>query len=492
MLASKSGSQFPGNRDYSSTEATDLLELQDRILGSHFEKAPADKGDFSAEYVDLVLAREFNQLSTQERSRTYEELHGVDECVVETPLFIDNSLRRLDEELANIRRKPAYELAKQQNKAYVTNPQFRLMFLRADGFHPEKAATRLVGYFEGKLEYFGESRLTKQIQFSDLDHNDQACVKSGHMQVLPSRDQSGRAIFTDVDVFHDQSYTATGNRLKAYIYFWLLLAEDEENQKRGVVVIVTQLGPLDLGKANPTLAREHPRLLRWIPIRVCALHCCSDNNVTGFLFRAAVVGGPADMRVRHRYHTGTYTEIMYSLLGYGIPVDVFPSNDGIAIKRTNLNRWIAKYVARDKEQAKNGGRFSGIDLPTRNDVLTGKGKPIQHHPGNVQLRTLVNSHMEEYKANKLQSKMAVNKVISIIRARQGRFLSKDNEGWWRELSDLDAIDKVTKTFLTVRTNQNNEIRAARTKDSISSETMIFLQRGKRQRYDDSCCYDSSR
>ena len=196
------------------------------------------------------------------------------------------------------------------------------------------------------------------------------------------------------------------------------------------------------------------------------------------------------MRARHRYHTGTYTEIMYSLLGYGIPVDVFPSNDGVAIKKSNLNRWIAKYIARDKELSKNGGTFSGVDLPTRNDVLTGKGKPIQHHPGNILLRTLVKTHLEEFKATKLRSKMAVDSIISVIKAGRGRFLRKDDEGWWRELSNMEAIDKVTKTFLTVRTNQNNEFRTAAAKDFIRSETLGFLQQGKRTRYNDSC-HDSS-
>ena len=158
-------------------EQSDLLALQDRLLGLHFD-LNNKIGDNSAKLVDSVLAKEFSQLSAHEQSKMYEELHGVNDRVEETPALIEDSLRQLDEEVSKIKQKSAYELAEQQSKAYVTNPMFRIMFLRVDGFHPGKAATRLVGYFEGILQYFGESLLTKRIQYSDLDRNDKACVKA--------------------------------------------------------------------------------------------------------------------------------------------------------------------------------------------------------------------------------------------------------------------------------------------------------------------------
>jgi hypothetical protein len=280
--------------------------------------------------------------------------------------------------------------------------------------------------------------------------------------------------------------TAT-NRLKAFIFFWLMMAEDEENQRRGAVLLIIQLGSVDLRNVDPELPRENPRLSKWLPLRCCAVHLCSDDNVVGLLFRTALVGAPSDLRARHRFHHGPFTEIMYSLLGYGIPVDVLPLSESGVMKKTNLNRWIAKYIARDEQMARTGA-FSGVDLPTRNDVLTGKGKPIQHHPGNVHLRILVETYMEEYKATKLSSKMVADKVFAMIKARPGRFLQKDSDGWWRESSDADALDKVNKTFLTARTKQNNETRGGTSKHFITSETSIFLQQGKRPRYDTSGCW----
>ena len=403
-------------------EQLNHLELQEQLLGKQFEHNLQEDVDASATMIDLMLAKEFNKLSVHERSKTYEELHGVDEGVQETPAFIEYSLRQLNEEVSKIRTKCAFDLAEQQNEAYVNDSKFRLMFLRASGFHPRNAATRMVRYFEGMLEYFGVNYLTKRIRFSDLDHNDQACAKAGHIQILPSRDQSGRATVLATNTFHDQSYVTPTNMLKATIYLLLMLAEDEENQKRGLVLIALQMGSFDVRRASLPVSRDLPRLLSWLPLRICALHCCSDNPVTGGLFRAAMLGVPADIRSRHRFHNGTYTEIMYSLLGFGIPVDLFPLTPSGVIKKANLNRWIAKNIARDLALGY-GEACSGVDLPSRNDVLLGRGKPIQRHSGNLHLKVLLESHANVYQAAHLEEDKieVVHKVFSMIKARSGRF-----------------------------------------------------------------------
>jgi hypothetical protein len=472
-----------------SVTQSNHLELQDELLGQHFDRNHHDAGA-SAKLVDTLLAKEFSKLSVQERSKTYEELHGVDECVEETPAFVESCLQKLDEEISKIRRKSAYELAQQQNKEYVTNPKFRIMFLRASGFHPEKAAHWLVDYFEGILKYFGESLLTKRIQYSDLDRDGQAYVKYGHSQMLPARDRSGRVVLAGIGMLQDQSHVTPTSRLKVCIYVWLMLAEDEENQKRGLVLILFQMGSMDVSSSSRTLARELPRVLSWLPLRVCALHYCTDDDFVAFSFRAAVVGGPADVRARHRCHNGTYTEIMYSLLGYGIPVDLIPTSDGVAIKKTNVSRWIAKNIARDKELS-HGGTFSGIDLPTRHDVLMGKGKPFQHHPGNAHLRILVEAYMDEYQAgHRSRDKMdVVYKVCSMIKARSGRFLEKDDDGWWREAHDIDAVDKVTTLFRRTSRKEKpkRDDHSVSKPDEVGDYASMFLQHRKRPRFVASCC-----
>jgi len=238
-------------------------------------------------------------------------------------------------------------MAEQQNKAYVTDSKFRLMFLRATFFHPQKAAIRLVAFFEGKLRYFGQETLTRQLQLSDLGNDDEAVLKDGHMQILPTRDRSDRPIyfFFDCASHTGQSFKPAPLRLRVFIFLWLMMAEDEENQKRGVVTITILMGNLDTSEVDPELIREFSRVENWLPLRTAAVHQCTDHPSTGFLLRTAAMGLPRETRLHHKLHFGTYTETMYSLMSYGIPVDVLPVTESGIVKRTNLNRWISKYNA---------------------------------------------------------------------------------------------------------------------------------------------------
>lgn len=146
------------------------------------------------EDIDAILARDLNEMSLQERESLMEEVHGVGGDVEETPVMVQQNLQQLELELGKITNKLAYEVAANISLPYVTDPKLRLMCLRADKFDPVKAATRLVKMFEWKLQYFGVNTLVRPIFFSDLDDNAQAFLKSGAFQILPSRDQAGRAV----------------------------------------------------------------------------------------------------------------------------------------------------------------------------------------------------------------------------------------------------------------------------------------------------------
>jgi len=447
-------------------------------------------------------------LTVQERSRTYEEIHGVSDCIDETPTFVEECLLQFDKELSRISEKAAYDIAEQQNKAYVVDGKFRLMFLRATCFHPRKAAIRMVAFFEGKLRLFGRETLTRQLKWSDMEADDRACLKAGHVQVLPSRDQSGRPIYADLEAFHDQSFKTVANRLRASMFTWCMMSEDEETQKRGVVAIAVQMGAVDTSRVDPDMVRELPRLGKLLPLWASACHICTDHPITSILWRAVIMGTSHETWVRHRLHFGTYTEIKYSLLGYGIPVDVFPVSDSGDIKRTNLNRWISKYSSREATLLRTG-TFYGIDLPTVKDVLSGTGKPIQQHPGDIQLGILVASYLDEYiAAEPSERKAFVDRVLDMIIASSGRFLCQGDDGWWRETSMANAREKVSTTFCTAswkqRKSPNITAKTKTTKDKDSEtlssisvgmpgmegdEASLFLPQQKKPRYDSTsaCC-----
>lgn len=90
---------------------------------------------------------------------------------------------------------------------------------------------------------------------------------------------------------------------------------------------------------------------------------------------------------------GDRTNIQYSLMGYGIPVDLLPLTDTGNIKTKNLLQWIKVRKALDESIAKdhNGiishARASGwidsnnIECPGLNDVIFRSGKNHMSHPG---------------------------------------------------------------------------------------------------------------
>jgi len=171
-------------------------------------------------------------------------------------------------------------------------------------------------------------------------------------------------------------------------------------------------------------------------------------------------------------------------------VDLIPFSQSGAIKKTNLNRWIAKNITRDIELAYSGA-FTGVDLPTRNDVLMGKGRPFQHHAGNVLLQELVEANTDKYQAacQSLDKMDVVLNVISTIKARSGRFLEKDDDGWWHEPHDVDVMDKVRKRFhrtITKEQSLGNDRAHTKSADGGNAASM-FLQQGKRPRFDANCC-----
>jgi hypothetical protein len=146
---------------------------------------------------EAMLVDEWNQLSAQEREQIQEELHGVSDGAIDedSPMFVNQCLLEMEEEIKLIRKRHAYDKALFLNPKYVKDRDFRLMFLRAECFHPRNAANRLVNFFAFKLELFGIDKLGKtKVTQEDLDKDDMHALREGRVQVLPQKDSSGRAV----------------------------------------------------------------------------------------------------------------------------------------------------------------------------------------------------------------------------------------------------------------------------------------------------------
>jgi len=97
-------------------------------------------------------------------------------------------------------------------------------------------------------------------------------------------------------------------------------------------------------------------------------------------------------------------------------------------------------------------RISPSEL-TSSDALSGRGKQIYNHEGNVRYRKLLQQYESQYKdkSNKLGEKQfCVAKIVAIVRFLKpsGRFLKKHEEtGFREEIGDVKAREK-TREALT--------------------------------------------
>ena len=89
-----------------------------------------------------------------------------------------------------------------------------------------------------------------------------------------------------------------------------------------------------------------------------------------------------------------------------------------------------------------------IVLPADVDILLGRGKPFQNHPGNQRMLSLVDKYKERYQSAERKEKHdIVEEVMGIISGSGGRFLRRvDYENYWVEVTHAIAYRKVGHAF----------------------------------------------
>ena len=166
--------------------------LDARLKEAGIESLPATQEE--ADVVDNLLAEELAKLSVEEQDILTFDVHGLAPEIEETEELIQASLDEMEREIQKIKKKPAYEKALKLNQHHVCSRDFRIRFLRCEYFKPKIAAKRLILHFEKKKMMFGDGEvLGRDVKVSDFSSTDLEYLKSGVLQVLPTRDISGRS-----------------------------------------------------------------------------------------------------------------------------------------------------------------------------------------------------------------------------------------------------------------------------------------------------------
>ena len=175
-----------------------------------------------------IVAEALNSLSMEDRNKVLDDLHGVVSYNDggENPTKIENCLNELDIEITKLCQADTYDYTTSQatiatvstaaykqaistpvGDSYVSSKEFKLMFLRCDDWDVCKAAKRLVGFMESKLNLFGPDLLVKDITLADFlststdkqnKINDEATLLetfvAGWNQIVPLQDRSNRHV----------------------------------------------------------------------------------------------------------------------------------------------------------------------------------------------------------------------------------------------------------------------------------------------------------
>jgi hypothetical protein len=153
-------------------------------------------------------------------------------------------------------------------------------------------------------------------------------------------------------------------------------------------------------------------------------------------------------------YIGSHVEVQYALSSFGIPSNALPINsDGVLQKKGHL-KWLKLRKAQEEvvrgycSNDSSGGRMvDQIVVPARKDVLFGRGSVLQSHVGNFRLSHLIEENLERYFSSQRNGKIPlVNSIMGTIRMEGGRFLRQTKAGWWEEVSDDVACDKIGHGF----------------------------------------------
>jgi hypothetical protein len=417
-----------------------------------------------------AIAETLAALPVEEREQIVRDLYGIshntsDNMNEDDPAFIRQKLGEMERELARMRkslswnlRLAAIELAESQNQSYVEDPDLRLKFIRADRYDTRKAAGRFIRFFDFKMELFGEKALARSITWNDLKPEDQAMLKEGYMQRLPIRDRAGRAIVCHI--YNGQVYDSLESVARQC--FYMGCHTDEVTDKKGHIAIFFKIKDFSFKRSSGTFANLYlMRCVSDLPTRFEAYHKMLEKNGNRIMQKIVdyITGIMAPgIRARSRVHEGNHEDWVGELVSFGIPHDVIPFSQSFRIKTKNHLEYVSMRIKAEEILARdsNTQTESLIDLPTRSDVLLGKGKPIQFSSGNQRLMTVVDGYLDQYhsKCNKQEKTALTFEIVRMLKESGVRFLSKDT-GIWLEVPDDQARAKISYMFRHQRTKPNN-------------------------------------
>jgi hypothetical protein len=233
------------------------------------------------------------------------------------------------------------------------------------------------------------------------------------------------------------------------------LLQDEDASKKGIVVIVLNLGPRRLPYEKFPLIFKEDKVYKAIPHKVASVHYCLDDPLLyPFLTILRFFLGS---RARGRIKTHLVTQrsdYIYQLQTYGIPTQVLPMDEQNIPTVDYHLQWIQEQQIQESSSSSSRDRIATGMIPRRFDVLFGRGASISEHTGNLRAFHIVEMNRSRYElAGKFEKTQIADRVVHSIHTAYGRFLRKEPCGWV-EVSRDEAREKISHCFRRLRELEN--------------------------------------
>lgn len=234
---------------------------------------------------------------------------------------------------------------------------------------------------------------------------------------------------------------------RAMWYFFFQALSNEEDQRRGVVSLILNMGIN--ARLEPFANLQQLLHVRTgLSKKISSIHYCCDNAALRPCAAYVCMALDKESRKRFRSHTGSYAEIAFELLTYGISIDLIKPDGSMALN------WHREWIAARKRQEQCMARIENlILLPRRFDVLFGRGQRTREHVGNLRAVHLVEMHQSQYdNCGKLEKTKIADRIVGIIHESKGRFL-RETEGGWVEVEHDIARNKISHFFRHLRSKK---------------------------------------
>lgn len=228
--------------------------------------------------------------------------------------------------------------------------------------------------------------------------------------------------------------------------------DDEATQKRGLALIIYDVGKFNPTRTNPRTVVQGTWLQSCVPAKTCSLHHCFSDPAFRLIVTLSMRFFGEETKARARMHQGGHVELRYALMTFGIPPDALSISEEGELKRKNHTESLKVRTIQERDadgKVPLSSQPLRIVVPTSADILFGRGKPFREHMGNIKLFNLLDDNLHRYDAAKMKDKsLIIAEMVELIHGAGGRFLMKEDKHCWSEVDIKLAKEKVSHAFRT--------------------------------------------